>query len=193
MDSAAAAARVSSSWITACWNEANRSSVCFGVTASHCSMDGCGWSAEHGFAGGDFVVHMARLHPAQDGGFVAAEAEIQRIALHFGEGEVDGAGVAVGREAVDDGTAGVAEAEEFADLVEGFAGGIVAGLAEQAVGTIGADLEQVGMAAAGHQGEGRELDGRPSRRDSRMTAWMWPSIWLTPMSGTPVAKLRLLA
>ncbi len=62
-----------------------------------------------------------------------AETEIERVAFHFGEGEVDGEGIAMRSEAVDHGAAGVAEAEEFADLVEGLAGGIVAGLAEQAV------------------------------------------------------------
>ena len=118
--------------------------------------------AQHGFAGGDFVLYMVRLHPAQDGGLVSAETEIERVAFHFGEGEVDGEGIAVRREAVDHGAAGVAEAEEFADLVEGFAGGIVAGLAEQAVDATVAHLEQMGVAAADHQGERREL--RPARR-----------------------------
>ena len=66
-----------------------------------------GMVAQHGFASGDFVFHVARLHPAQDGRFVAAEAEVEGVALHSGEGEVDGVGVAVRRKAVDHGAAGV--------------------------------------------------------------------------------------
>src|SRR5262245_17720646 len=115
-------------------------------------------AVEHGFPSGDFVLHVARLHPPQNGGFVAAEAEIQGVALHFGEREMNGAGIAVGREAVDDGTTGIAQAEELANLVEGFYGGIVAGLAEQAVGTVGAYFKQMGMSAGGHESEGRKLD-----------------------------------
>ena len=48
----------------------------------------------------------------------------------------------------------------MADLVEGFAGGIVARLAEQAVAKPSAHFEQVGVAAAGDQRERRELDRR---------------------------------
>ena len=116
--------------------------------------------AQHGFAGGDFLFYMMRLHPTQDGGFVPAETEIEGVAFHSGEGEVDGEGVAMRSEAVDHGAAGVAQAEEFADLVEGFAGGIVTGLAEQAVDATLAHLEEMGVAAAGHEGEGGELDRR---------------------------------
>ncbi len=47
----------------------------------------------------------------------------------LGEGEGDGAGVAAGGEGVEPGAAGVAEAEELGDLVEGFAGGVVYGAA----------------------------------------------------------------
>ncbi len=57
--------------------------------------------------------------------------------MHFGfdlgEGELYGVGVAVGGEVVDPGAAGVAEAEELGDLVEGFAGGVVDGVADVAV------------------------------------------------------------
>ena len=44
-------------------------------------------------------------------------------------GEGEGGGVAGAGEAVDFGAAGVGEAEEAGDLVEGFAGGVVAGAA----------------------------------------------------------------
>ena len=74
-----------------------------------------------------------RFHPAEDGGLEAAEAEIEGIALHFGEGKANRARIAERSQFVDDRAAGIAEAEEFGDLVEGFAGGVVAGLAEQAV------------------------------------------------------------
>ncbi len=111
-------------------------------------------------AGGDFVRHIVGFDPAQDGRFESAEAEVERIAFHFGEGEADGGGIAVGRQAVDDGAAGIAEAEQFGHLVESFAGGVVARLAEQAVVEALADLEEVGVAAADHQGEG----GKSHRR-----------------------------
>src|ERR1700730_3687101 len=39
-----AAARRSSSVMTACWNEANKSNVAFGVTCSHCAVEGAGVS-----------------------------------------------------------------------------------------------------------------------------------------------------
>src|SRR5882724_6386976 len=61
----------------------------------------------------------------------------------------------------DDGTARVAEAEQFGDLVEGFAGGVVAGLAEEAVLIALAYFEQVGMAAGDHQRKRGKLDRRP--------------------------------
>ena len=54
--------------------------------------------------------------------------------LDLREGEGDGARVAVGGEGVDPGAAGVAEAEELGDLVVGFAGGVVDGAADVAVG-----------------------------------------------------------
>ena len=89
--------------------------------------------AAEGAAGFDFCFHVMRLHPAEDGGLEAAEAEIESIALHFGEGKANGARIAKRSQFVDDRAAGIAEAEEFRHFVERFAGGIVAGLAEQAV------------------------------------------------------------
>ena len=38
---------------------------------------------EQSFARGDFAVHIARFHPAQHGGFDAAETEIERVAFHL--------------------------------------------------------------------------------------------------------------
>ena len=66
------------------------------------------------------------------------------------------AGIAVGREGVEPGTAGVSEAEEFRDLVEGFAGGVVEGAAYVAVGpdavVLAGEIE-VGVAAGDDEGE----------------------------------------
>src|SRR5256885_7029186 len=97
---------------------------------------------------------MGGFDVAEDGGLDAAEGEVEVRAfaagwglfvrrstaiamdarLDLAEGEGDGAGVAVGGEGVDPGTAGVAEAEELGDLVEGFAGGIVDRAAYVAIG-----------------------------------------------------------
>ncbi len=49
------------------------------------------------------------------------------------EGEGDGARVAVLRERVDPGAAGIAEAEELGDFVVGFSGGVVDGAADEGV------------------------------------------------------------
>ena len=85
-------------------------------------------------AGVDLVLHVVSLHPAQHRGLEAAEAEVERVALHLGERETHGAlWIAVRREPVDDGAAGIAEAQQLGDFVVGFAGSVVAGLAEQCV------------------------------------------------------------
>ena len=52
---------------------------------------GLGELALQGAAGGDFVRHIVGFDPAQDGGLESAEAEIEGVAFHFGEGEADGA------------------------------------------------------------------------------------------------------
>src|ERR1039457_1623027 len=81
-----------------------------------------------------------------------------QLGLDLGEGEGHGVGVAVGGEGVDPGTAGVAEAEELGDLVEGFAGSVVEGAADEGVGPggLGGAAEiKVGVAAGDDQGESR--------------------------------------
>src|SRR5688500_16969145 len=93
-------------------------------------------------AGCDFGFHVTRFHPPQYRRFQTAEAEVEGIAFHLGKGEPDRGRIAVGREAVDDRTAGVAETEQLSDLVEGLAGGIVAGLTKRAICEIFADFEQ---------------------------------------------------
>jgi len=82
------------------------------------------------------------LYIAQHGGLDAAEAEeeswlvrvlagsvrfVSQMCFGFDlrEGEGYGQGVAVGGEVVDPGAAGVAEAEQFGDLVKGLAGRVV--------------------------------------------------------------------
>ena len=89
--------------------------------------------------------HVVDLDVAEDGGLDAAEAEEEscaraccwpvRWALDLICAKVKGTarGVAVRGEAVDPGAAGVAEAEELGDFVEGFAGGVVDGVADVAV------------------------------------------------------------
>ena len=97
---------------------------------------------EDGAAGFDDRRHGVGLGVAEDGGLNAAEGEVEaRVGGGFGmasfdggEGKGNGSGVTVGSEAIDPGASGVAETEEFGDLVEGFAGGVVDGAADVAVG-----------------------------------------------------------
>ena len=92
----------------------------------------------------------------------------------------------MGRQLIDDGAAGITEAQQFRDLVVSFAGRIVARFAQQPITESFADFEQVGVAAADHQGERRDI--RCAAPASRTTAWMWPSMWFTAMSGRSRAK-----
>ena len=135
--------------------------------------------AERCGAGFDAVVHAVEFDVAADGGFDAAEGEVEArgvlvggerglagelgggvaggLGFDLGEGEGDGFGVAVGGEGVDPGAAGVGQAEELGDLVEGLAGGVVEGLAYVAevprlFGRLGGEVE-VGVAAADDEGE----------------------------------------
>jgi len=134
--------------------------------------------AEGGGAGFDAGLHVVELGVAADGGFDAAEREVEtggvfvvfedRFAGEFGsgvagglgfdlgEGERDGFGVAVGGEGVHPGAAGVGKAEELGDFVVGFARGVVEGFADVAIvpGVAGFCGEvEVGMAAADDEGE----------------------------------------
>ncbi len=78
-----------------------------------------------------------------------------------GEAEGNGEGVAEGGEGVDPGAAGVGETEEFGDLVEGLAGGVVDGAAKGLVeegggGGVAVRAVEVGVAAGDDEGdEGR--------------------------------------
>ena len=102
-----------------------------------------GAGGEELLAGGDGGGHRVGLDVAEDGSFDAGEGEVEAgwsvgvgvlAGLDGVEVEGDGFGVAVGGEGVDPGAAGVAEAEELGDLVEGFAGGVVDGAADVRVG-----------------------------------------------------------
>ena len=152
--------------------------------------------------------HVVGFDVAEDGGLDAAEAEEEwalrrragrsrwRFGFDLREGEGYGAGVAVGGEVVDPGAAGVAEAEQLGDLVEGFAGGVVDGVADVAVvpggvAVLARDRDGCGRRRRRARGAGRCV-GRAAACSSS-TAWMWPSRWLTAMSGLPSAKARALA
>jgi hypothetical protein len=63
----------------------------------------------------------------------------------------------VGRQAVDDRPTGITETEQLGHFVEGFAGGIVARFAQEAIAETFADLEQVSMPAAHHQRQGGQF------------------------------------
>ena len=125
---------------------------------------------------------------------VAAEVN---LCLDLREGEGDGLRVAEFREGIDPGAAGITEAEKFGHFVEGFAGGVVDGAADESVrpsAVCWAREKEVGVAAGDDEGEGlvmikiRALPG-PGMRGTggtlrcvacsfallRRTAWMWPS------------------
>ena len=149
---------------------------------------------------------------AADGGLDAAEGEVEAgrssslasaasreslgavlpvaFCLIWAKGKGTASGVAVGGERVHPRAAGVGQAEQLGDLVVGFAGGVVEGLADVAVvpGLLrraGGEI-QVRVAAADHQREQRQRrPAKASRSASIRTAWMWPSRWLTPISGRP--------
>ena len=94
--------------------------------------------------GFDFGGKIVGFHPTQHGGFQSAEAEIERVAFHAREREFDGVRIAVGRELIDDGAAGIAEAQQLCDFVVSFASRIVAGFSQQAVGETFAGLRRGG-------------------------------------------------
>ena len=145
---------------------------------------GVGQLGERGAAAVDGWLHAVGLDVAEDGGLDAAEGEVEggagvlgvagllvgqrdagavRARLDRVELEGHGAGVAVGREGVDPGATGVAEAEQLGDLVVGLAGGVVDGAADVLVapgacGALRGEVE-VGVAAGDDEGEQRELHG----------------------------------
>ncbi len=155
-----------------------------GVLEGGDEVEGLGVEEGEGFGGGGFeggvggegeaagfdgLGHLIRLGIAEDGRFDSAEGEVVAggggggAGFDVAEVEGDGAGVAVGGEGVDPGASGVAEAEEFGDLVEGFSSGVVYGAAYVAVvpGGFPALLGEVevGVSAGDDEGEEGELHG----------------------------------
>ena len=103
---------------------------------------------------GPHVVDDRRLEPA--------EAEVQPVVEHR-PGEGDGGRVAVDGSSVDGRPARVAEAEEPRHLVEGLAGGIVDGLAEQPVPAVVDHLDQHRVAAGHEERDEGQLERRAPR------------------------------
>ena len=106
----------------------------------------------------DAQLRLALSHVPQHRGLEAAKAEIKAavalrsIAVGIGEacaGPADRGVVPVGREAVDDRSAGIAERQQLRDLVVGLAGRVIARAAEQLVFPFALDQIQARM-AAGH-------------------------------------------
>ena len=78
----------------------------------------------------------------------------------IGRGKTKRAGWPVAASRSIGGAAGIAEAEQGGHLVEGLAGGVVEGLAEQAVLAPGRHVEQQGVPAAHQQRHERRREGR---------------------------------
>jgi len=135
--------------------------------------------AQSGGAGFNARFHAMQLDVAADGGLDAAEGEVETGGVGVGEvfagelgggvaggfgldlgcSEGDGFGVAVDGEGIHPGAAGVGQAEQLGDLVEGLAGGVVEGFSDVAVapgcGRRACGEVEVGVASADDQGEER--------------------------------------
>jgi hypothetical protein len=104
--------------------------------------------------GGDAVVGedgggaAELLDLAGEGGLEAGEGEVAVVAVEERAWEGEGLRVALLREAVDEGPAGIAEADVLGDLVVGFADGVVEGLAEGFELEGAADEGDAGVSAA---------------------------------------------
>jgi hypothetical protein len=112
-------------------------------------------AGEGGFPFENFLAVFAVFADVvENRGFEAAETEVERVAARFRGTEFDGGWRAVGGgcEAIEDRAARIAQSEEFGDFVVGFAGGVVAGLAdflveEGAVRRMRRDFVEDGVAA----------------------------------------------
>lgn len=163
-----------------------RGGECAGVRGFRVKQAG---GAEGSFTLPDGGLHGVEFGIAADGGFEAAEGEVEasRIGVgkvfarqlgggvaggflpDLGEGKEAGVGCTVGGEDVDPGAAGVGKAEEFGDFVEGFAGGVIEGFANVAVAPcccfrlpgLRGEIE-VRVAAADDEGEERVRVGEGS-------------------------------
>lgn len=117
-------------------------------------------SADRAAAGFDFGSEIMLFNPTQYGGLQSAEAEVELVAFHVGEGELDRMRIAVRRELIDDGPAGIAEAQKLRDFVVGLTSRVVAGFAQQTISETVADFKQMRVAAADHEREGRIFNAR---------------------------------
>ena len=77
----------------------------------------------------------------QHGGFEAGEREFEPVGNHRAR-EVVTRWIPCARQLLDRGAARIAEAEQRGDLVERFAGRVIAGLTEQPVAAPGGHVEQ---------------------------------------------------
>ena len=100
----------------------------------------------------------------EEGGLDAGEGEVEAVfggdglAGGAGEGSGEGVGVGVGAlgEPVDDGASGISEAEDLGGLVEGLAGGVVEGGADDGGVAVVLDEDDGGVSAGDDEGEDGE-------------------------------------
>lgn len=92
------------------------------------------------------------LESAESGGFEPREAEVERI-FEAGDGEFVSLLVAGECSLGNTWAARVGKAHHFGDFIEGFAGGVVAGAANELVFERGLEDEEVGVVAGGGEAE----------------------------------------
>ena len=117
----------------------------------------------------------------------AGEREVERRAVQQRPRQRERLGIAEVGQPRQRRAAGIAEAEQLGRLVEGLAGGVVDGLAEQRVAADVVDAHQLRVAARDEQRDERKRAAdRPTRNgDSR-----WPSRWCTPSTGRSERRAR---
>ncbi len=91
------------------------------------------------------------------GRFETREAEIEGGVMQHGARQVEGGGISFFGEFGNDGTTWIAEAHQLGALVEGFAGGVIAGAADDFVLAPVFHQDDFGMTARDEQGENWEL------------------------------------
>ena len=107
-----------------------------------------------------FPRKFGSAHAVKHRGLETRKAEIQRIPFHLDAPEIHPVGISVARQPVDNRPAGVPQGQELCDLIEGFACGVVAAVAELGVSEgvcgvrAGRGEEQARMPPGGHQREG---------------------------------------
>ena len=94
------------------------------------------------------------LQMVGNGGFETGEREVVAVIQHR-TGKLHCLGVALRGQSVYFGAAGIAQTQQSGYLVESFAGGVIAGLAEQLIVAVGVHFNQHRMAARHQQGNQR--------------------------------------